>query len=141
MRALFSLLQKLCEADELRSYIAKTILMNVPQTAITQQRRANLATSQLRPTTSTESGHTLVHSIPGSPNSPFLVLDHEYIEPMNSDILSAAVDIGEDGSPFSYLDYLMHVLVEFEFPNFLATFMLSLLPEQTYKVRLQFFSM
>ena len=128
MKALFSLLQKLCETDELRSYIAKTILMNVPQNAITQQRRANLAASQLRPTISTESGHTLVHSIPGSPSSPFLILD------LGED-LDLKVDLGEDGSPFSYLDYLMHVMVEFEFPNFLATFMLSLLPEQTYKVR------
>ena len=136
MKALFSLLQRLCEADELRSCIAKTILMTVPQHTKTKQRQARSTESRLKPTNSTDSGHTLVHSVPVSPQGSYFTLEDEGVDPVDYHIMNPEIDFGQDGSPFSYLEYLMHTMVEYEFPNFLATFMLLLLPEQTYKVRL-----
>ena len=120
----------------MRLYIAKTILTTVPQQAKAKHRRTNSfsSASQLRSTISTESGHTFVHSVPDPPRSPDYLLESQGLEISEYHVSSPVEGLGIDGSPFSYLEYLMHLMVELEFPNYLATFMLLLLPDQTYKV-------
>ena len=139
VEGLLALLQKLSEADELRSCIAKSILMTVPHRSKTKHRRTSSISSgasRLRPTNSTESGHTLVHSIPGSPRSPDFMSEHESFDLLEHNVLNPAQEMDFEGASFSYLEYMMHIMVKYEFPNVLATFMLLLLPEQTYKVNM-----
>ena len=137
VKILLSLLQKMCEVDDFRDLTAKSIMSTIPRAVQSDKRKpvtTQSRTSRLRPTISTASGHTLVHSIPSSPLGPELISEEESFELLDYLALNPVHEMNFDVPSPSFLDFLMHVMVKYEFPNSLATFMLQLLPDATYKV-------
>ena len=127
----------ICEADAFRNLTAKVLLQTIPKSITPKKSKQNsgqTVASRLKPTNSTASGHTLVHSVPSSPpafdfmlrEENFAILDHSDINPLG--------DVNLESGNCSYLEILMQTLVKYEFPGSLATFMLLLLPEPAYKV-------
>eukprot|EP00795_Rhopilema_esculentum_P014545 gene14545-5613_t len=136
LEKLIKLLQMICEADAFRNLTAKVILQTIPKSMTPKKSKQNsgqTVASRLKPTNSTASGHTLVHSVPSSPpafdfmsrEDNFAILDHSDINPLR--------DVNLESGTCSYLEILMQTLVKYEFPSSLATFMLLLLPEHAYK--------
>ena len=130
IRVLFSLLKRLSEYDEFRAYIAEAILMTVPLDSKKMQSQSSSRASLFSPMGPSDSGSSQILSMHGSHQNTYSIEDYSDLDPED--------DLCQEFKSFSYLDYLMHIMVEFEFPDFLATFMLLLLPERTYKVRALF---
>ncbi len=146
---LLNLLSKLSEADVLRNIISASILCPIDQMMSCASRKPALITgcsgSKLQPTKSTASRHSVVYSVPNDPLDTDFISEQSSSDAIGNEAGGRVFDfllpqqptntIKFDSSSATFLDFFMHILVQCEFPTSLATFMLELFPDMTYKVR------
>eukprot|EP00794_Sanderia_malayensis_P003219 gene3219-3696_t len=148
---LLKFLSKISEADILRDIIGQAILSPIDELISLASNHVS-ASIKLQPTkpTSPTSGPPLPHGIPhnmmqvagtdfpipASSAVPNYISDEEpdSLDCTSSRSESATSSIKIEGTFVTFLDFLMHILVKSEFASSLATFMLQLLPDPSYKV-------
>ena len=138
---LLDFLSTMCSVDALRNIASNSILSSIQSIMAKVHVGAASQNSRLQPTNSTASGHTLVQPVlMESLTEKFLMeSDKAGNFPLGrrianlSDATSRSHFLAGSTSPL-LLDFLMHILVKYEFPSTLATFLLQLLPDANYKV-------
>ena len=142
---LLRLLHKLCEIEALRDITCTTILANMQPTPSHPRVIGHEGPSSLKPTNSTATGHPRVTSLPDPGGGIDYMLDSGSFAGSTSKPIHLESDFGKllfhheekkesENISCTYLELLTNVLIEYEFPNVLATFLLQLLPNREYKV-------